>query len=459
MSQVQPALEWLLAFSDPQRGVGWNRASRGGLEANLRRTRVLLDLAGAPDRRMIVVLVAGTKGKGSTCALLASILQAHRLRVGLYTQPHLHTIRERLRVNGVLIDERELANLLTSVKPVVKSFEEARPDLGRLTSYEVLTVATLAWFADRGVEWAVLEVGLGGRLDATNIVRPDVAVITPISFDHMHVLGRTLRKIASEKGGIIKPDGLVVSAPQPASAGKVLEAIAARQQAELIALQRSDLRAMASYVPLALDAESTRLRQQPFFEVELSTRRGRVPEVPLPLGGAHQVTNLVTAVRTLEALDGRLLELDPEAVRAGVARTRWPGRFEVGAVDPLTILDGAHNGASARALREAIDLHVRHGGLQLVLGVMADKDLPAILRPFGDVRRLTAVSVEQPRARPVDEILTAARRVGIEARGAESVREGLAAARAEARSGDLVAVTGSLAVVAEACRALGLEGL
>jgi dihydrofolate synthase/folylpolyglutamate synthase len=448
------ALGWLRTRPDFERA---SPAAQSTMRLPLARPLELLERLGRPDRGYRIVLVAGTKGKGSTCALLASILQAHGLRVGLYTQPHLHTVRERLQVDSQLIEERELASLLDSLRPLVESLEENRPELARLTSYEILTAGALAWFAEREVDWAVLEVGLGGRLDATNVVRPDLAVITPISFDHMHILGRTLGQIAAEKGGIIKPGGLVVSAPQPRSAGRVLERIAVQQGATLLALGRAEV-LNARATPLVLDAAAARLASGPFFTIAMSGVGRRYPEIRLQLGGAHQVTNLVTALAALEALDGSQLGLDPDAVAAGVARTRWPGRFEVGATDPLTILDGAHNGASARALREAIDLHVRCRRLHLVLGVMADKDLRAILRPFADVQRLTVVRVDQPRARPVCEIVGEARRLGIDAQGAGTVAAGLPEARSRARTGDLVVVTGSLAVVAEARRALSLEG-
>ncbi|MDQ2952733.1 MAG: Mur ligase family protein, partial [Chloroflexota bacterium] len=222
------ALSWLLSFSDPSRGVGWNTASRGGLEWNLRRTRVLLDLAGSPDRALKVVLVAGTKGKGSTAALLASVLAASGVKAGLSTKPHLQSFRERIRVDGVAISEPALAEGIDRLRPLVHELARLLPEGGSPTTFELTTVLALAHYAAERCVVAVIEVGLGGRFDATNATDPHVSVITPISHDHTKELGSGLGRIAGEKAGIIRPGRRALVAPQPAAAQAAIVTACAR---------------------------------------------------------------------------------------------------------------------------------------------------------------------------------------------------------------------------------------
>jgi dihydrofolate synthase/folylpolyglutamate synthase len=423
----------------------------------LERPAVLVERLGRPDRHFKTFLVAGTKGKGSTAAFLASMLQAHGVRVGLYSQPHLHSLRERLRVDGNLIAPGDLAVELERVRPVVEELDGERPDLGRLTAYEITTAVGLNWFARVGVEWAVLEVGLGGRLDATNVVRPAVAVITAISYDHTHILGRTLPEIAAEKAGIVKPSARVVSAPQRPAALATIRRVCRSQEARLTVVGASP------EAPRALRVRAVRLRADapgvpasPLLGFEVESARHRYGDCEIYLGGWHQITNALTAVAALEAVQECGLHVDPDAVREGLATARWPGRLEPVRTAPLVVLDGAHNGDSAERLMEALRLHFEFERLHLVLGVFADKDLAAILRPLRAAASLTAVQVGSPRARPAREVAEAARGLGIAATEGGKVGDTLEAALERAGPRDLVCVTGSLAVVAAAREALGL---
>jgi dihydrofolate synthase/folylpolyglutamate synthase len=324
-----------------------------------------------------------------------------------------------------------------------------------VTSYEILTALGLDWFGRRGVGWAVLEVGLGGRLDATNVVTPDVAVITPISYDHMHILGRTLPEIAAEKAGIIKPGGLVVSAPQRPSARRVIRRVSEARGAEVRTVGGPGAPRVSRVDHLTIAADAPALPGEPFFCVDVDSARRSYAGLEVYLGGQHQIVNLLTALTALESAEGRGLELDAQAVARGVAATRWPGRLEVLRTAPLVVLDGAHNDDSARRLREALRLHFEFDRLHLVLGVFADKDLGAILRELRDWDTLTAVQADSPRARPAAEVAEAAGRPSL-VRQAASVEEGLTTVISAAGRRDLVCVTGSLAVVAEAREALGL---
>jgi dihydrofolate synthase/folylpolyglutamate synthase len=355
----------------------------------------------------------------------------------------------------VLISKAEFAAAVELIKPVVAELDAAQPELGPLTIYEITTMLALDWFARSGVDWVVLEVGLGGRLDATNVVTPDVAVITPISYDHTHILGKTLGAIAAEKAGIIKPGGVVVSAPQRPAAARVIAATCRERGARLAANGHARPASFRVEKPLAhqITAGEPARAVKAFFDLDLTKERLGAFHVQLNLGGTHQISNLLTA---LEALQAAGLELRPAAIQMGVAAVRWPGRLEPVQAERCVVLDGAHNGASSERLSEALRLHFRYERLIVVLGVMTDKDLRAILRPLASLGRLIAVEAVSPRARPAHEVARAARGLAMPADEAGGVAAGLRRALAQAGARDLVVVTGSLAVVAEAREELGL---
>jgi dihydrofolate synthase / folylpolyglutamate synthase len=308
-------------------------------DLRLSRMRRLLELAGEPQRRFRSVLIAGTKGKGSTAAMLASISQATGQLTGLYTTPHLNTHRERMRTDGQLISEEEFAHRMVEVRQIV---EDYAGELGSPTTYELGTLLAFKYFADHAVELAVVEVGLGGRLDATNVLDAELAIITSISYDHVEVLGHTLSAIATEKAGIIKPGKPLVSAPQKAEVLAVLERVAAERGAQLT---------------VAAPAESD-----------------------VPLLGEHQLVN--AGVATVAA---KQLAIADSAVRAGLASVRWPGRLEIAPGRPLTVMDGAHNVDSMEKLAAAMRRHFQWDRLRVVAGFSADKDIPGMARVLNDL--------------------------------------------------------------------------
>ncbi|MDE2994269.1 MAG: bifunctional folylpolyglutamate synthase/dihydrofolate synthase, partial [Chloroflexota bacterium] len=361
MLTYNAALTYLLDRTDwERRSLG--AAARGGW--NLDRPRALLAALGHPARRYPSIHVAGTKGKGSTAAFLASILHTAGRRVGLYTQPHLHDYRERVRINGQPIMPAALARTVTRLAAAAERLERESADLGQLTTYELGTALAFQHFADAEVDWAVVEVGLGGRLDATNVLTPAVAVITALSLDHTALLGDTLAAIATEKAGIIKPGVPVVSAAQRPEAAATLAAIATERAA-----------------PLALGGRD--------FTWSGNHRAGMVngadwgyAGLELGLVGEHQLENAAVAVTVIETL--RLtagLEVATKAVRQGLLNVCWPGRLEVlqaGPAQPTVVCDGAHNGDSTQRLVAAIRDWFPHRRLHLVLGTSADHDLAAI---------------------------------------------------------------------------------
>src|SRR5437870_2489686 len=317
------ALEWLYSLADQERGVGWNPRASPESQWKLGRTRALLDLAGAPDRQLRIALVAGTKGKGSTCATLASILAAAGVRCGLYTKPHLQTYRERVRVDGRAISECDFSEAVERMRGFVRDLPRAA---GEPTTFEVTTALALDFFARQGCEIAVVEVGLGGRLDATNATDPDLSVITSMSYDHTAILGRTLGAIASEKAGILRPHRPALLADQrPAAMRALVRACRA---------VGADCRVVA---PVELD---------------------------LPLAGAYQRQNAALAVAAARLMRPSITD---ESIHVGLQRLRWPGRFEVVGSDPTVVLDGAHNGASAEALAATLAKSAAGRPIALVL--------------------------------------------------------------------------------------------
>ncbi len=409
---MQGAEAWLFSLADQERGVGWNPRASPESQWKLGRTRALLDLAGAPDRRLRIALVAGTKGKGSTCAMLASILDAAGVRTGLYTKPHLQTYRERIRVEGQAIAPEAFAHELERFRKLAARLPQ---EAGEPTTFEVTTAVALDYFARQGCDLAVVEVGLGGRLDATNATEPEVSVITAISYDHTAILGRTLGAIAGEKAGILRPN-----------------------RPGLIAEQRpAALRALLT----ACRATGSSCQVVPPLERDVS------------LAGTHQRQNAALAVAAARTL---VPDLTDGSVDEGLERLRWPGRFEVIGDRPPVVLDGAHNGASAEALAETLLKFAANRPLALVIGINRDKDARGVLRPL--LRNATRVwatqTVDNPRALAAEDLARTCRRFGAPAVVAPNVADALAQAPLE-RDG-VVCVTGSLMLVGQARDALGL---
>ena len=413
--------DWLLSFSDPKRGVGWNTGSRGGLEWNLRRTRVLLDLAGSPDRALKVVLVAGTKGKGSTAALLASVLFASSVKAGLSTKPHLQTFRERIRVDGIAIGDDALADRIDALRPLVPALARLLPQAGAPTTFELTLVLALAHYAAERCAVAILEVGLGGRFDATNATDPHVSVITAISHDHTKELGSGLRQIATEKAGIVRPGRPAIVAPQPAVARAAIVAVCARTGTPW-----TDVRALTPAV---------------------ARRAG------LALIGAHQRANAAVALAAAKALAEHGVAVRTDG--SGLGALRWPGRFEIIAGSPTIVLDGAHNDGSATALAAALRAEFPRRKIRFVLGLMADKDARAVVKPL--IQLAAAVEATRPRGPRALAPASLARIIrGVPVRTHDDVAAAIAAARRDATAREVVCVTGSLALVGEARDVLGL---
>ena len=335
---------------------------------DLGRVERLLDALGSPHRKFKSVHIAGTKGKGSTSAMLESVLRAAGYRTGLYTSPHLHSFRERIQVDNELIPEVDFAALTEQLRPLAERDKE-------LTTFEVATALAFAYFAQVGVEIAVVEVGLGGRLDATNVVRPLVAIITTIGHDHMHILGNTLAKIAAEKAGIIKEEVPVVTAPQERSALAVIERTCAEKHAPLHRVSQEWQWRATKHSLAGQEFTVTGRRQDPSFNSNTSYKG-----LYVPLLGKHQLRNAAVVLTTVEVLRSLGIEVSESARRQGLRDVVWPARFEVMGQHPYFVVDGAHNVDSARCLATTLQQYFPDLQPWFVLAILSDKDIPAILR-------------------------------------------------------------------------------
>jgi dihydrofolate synthase/folylpolyglutamate synthase len=424
----QATLDYLYTFVDYSLVRNFQNAPG---RFDLARMATLAAALGDPQKQYPIIHVAGTKGKGSVSAFCASALQAAGYRTGLYTSPHLHDFSERIKVNGQSIPEGEVVALVEECKPVVASIPE-------VTWFEYTTMLAFLYFARQGVNAGVIEVGLGGRLDATNIVIPEVAVITSLSYDHMAVLGNTLTQIAAEKAGIIKPDLPVVISPQADEARQVITTIAAQRNAPLTQVGEDYV-----YEPISqsLDGQT--------FHIRHKSNPQQSVQLTIPLLGQHQIENAVTAYAALNVLNASGIEVSAEAIRKGFAATVWPGRFEILHRQPPVVLDCAHNRDSAHRLRQALDDIFPGWPIVLVFGASEDKDVAAMFNELlPRVREVIATQSIHPRAMSPVQLVGLAQPYGVPVLGVSTVEEALEKALISVGDDALLLVTGSIFVVA-----------
>jgi len=415
--------------------------------------RAILRALGDPQRRFPSVLIAGTNGKGSTAATLASILRAAGHRTGLYISPHLLRVNERIRVNGEEIGEGQFGDIHQRVEAVARRLVEAGELPWHPSFFEVLTAMAFDNFAGAGVEIAVLEVGMGGRLDATNVVEPVVSVITDIALDHQNFLGNTITQIAHEKAGIIRPGGVVVTLPQHPEANDVIGNTIAERGAHAVS-------AVPYVPPVAPGAKDVPGVAPNGVRTSYPLRvMGEEIVVDSPLVGRHQLRNIALAIAAAEELNRAGFRVTARDIERGIRETRWPGRFQRIAGSPEIVLDVAHNPAGAWALRSALSEYAGERPLVLVFGVMRDKavgEIAEILFPLAE--RVIATRADNPRSASPEEIREAAARTGAEIIIEPTVAGALQRARELASKDGVVVITGSIYVVGEALHAIGSSG-
>ena len=427
---------------------------------DLAHMRVLLRAMNHPEQAFPAVLIAGTNGKGSTAATLAAILRASGLKTGLYTSPHLVRINERIRVNGEEIGDHDFARLHGVVDRVAERLVEQAELPWHPSFFEMMTAIAFAHFARQRVEIAVLEVGMGGRLDATNVVEPLVSVIADISLDHQKFLGNTVGEIAREKVGIIRPGGVVVTLPQQPEANDVIGNT-------ILDLGARGVSAV-QYVPPVSPGSTEYLapssdKSQPPFTCRYPLQViGKQILVETPLVGRHQLRNVALAIAAAEELSKQgFPAITAGTIERGIRETKWPGRFQVLPARtgwPEIVLDVAHNPAGAWALRSALSERYDNRPLIFVFGAMRDKaisEMTEILFPLAET--VIATRPENPRSASAEEIQQAGSRTGAEIEAVPEIAAALEWARGGAGPGTVVVVTGSIYLVGEAMRLLGVR--
>lgn len=403
---------------------------------NLKGFEAFLHNLGSPHRAFPSVLIAGSKGKGSTAALVASILEQAGYRTGLFTKPHLVTIRERTQVNRQPISGEDFAALVTALQAQVEATGR-HPESRFRTFFELTTALSFLYFEHQHVDIAVVEVGLGGRLDTTNVLTPQVAVLTPIGLEHTHILGNTLAAIAAEKAGIVKPHAHVVSAPQAPEVMEVFEKRCQSQHASLQVAERD--------FTWQIREVSERGNRFDFESPAL-----RLSDVHVPLLGRHQVANAAVALAVTTQLREQGWDLQEQPMRQGLASVRWEARFEILEREPLVVLDAAHTVESARCLSQALTEIFPHRRVVLILGLSADKNAPEIIATLAPLTQEAIVTrFSSPRSSDPQHLADLFRPFGVPTQMATSPMAALDLARQQAQPSTLICVTGSLLLIGE----------
>ncbi len=440
--------------------LGHELAQTPSHKFDLEHMRVLLQAMDHPERRFPSVLIAGTNGKGSTAATLASILRASGLKAALYTSPHLVRINERIRVNGEEVSDEDFASLQGEIDRIAERLVERTELPWHPSFFEMMTAIAFEHFARERVDLAVLEVGMGGRLDATNVVEPRVSVIADISLDHQKFLGNTVAEIAREKVGIIRPGGVVVTLPQQPEANDVIGNT-------ILELGARAVNAVAYVPPVSPGSGEYLVRSSEQGNPKYVYRyplqvMGEEILVETPLVGRHQLRNVALAIAAaVELRQQGFSGITAKSIEAGITETRWPGRFQVIAARPgwpEMVIDVAHNPAGAWALRSCLSERYEDRPLIFIFGAMRDKaisEMTEILFPLAE--RVIATRPDNPRAASAEEIQQAAARTGVEVESVEDTQSAVERARVLASAGTVIVITGSIYLVGEVMRSIGAE--
>ncbi|MGD9552086.1 MAG: folylpolyglutamate synthase/dihydrofolate synthase family protein [Candidatus Caldatribacteriota bacterium] len=410
-----------------------------GIKLGLKNITYLLSLFDNPHLQTKTIHVAGTNGKGSTAAIISSILQAANYKVGLYTSPHLVHFQERMMINGEFIAKEEVCTLLERMKPAIYKVANTE-GYQHPTFFEVITTMAFLYFYEQNVDFAIMEVGLGGRLDATNVCKPIVSVITHLDFDHMDKLGNSLSDIAREKGAIIKQNTAVVSAKQFPEAEEVIKNIASEKEAPLYTYEE--------------DFQTTLLRSElKGNSFHYSGIYNQINNIYVPLAGEYQVENASLAIAVAELINQKDFMISEDNIINGVKNSQWPGRFEIVREEPMIILDGAHNPNGASQFIFNLKRLIPDKKIIAILGVFQDKNYPAIIKLIvPQINQLILTMANNPRATPTEILAKEASQYISKEKIIETntVPEAIREALRIAQEKEVICITGSLYTVGEA---------
>ena len=430
------ALRYLYSHTDYEQmlRVRYNRDT-----FSLDRMNGLLKKLGNPHKKLTSVHIAGTKGKGSTAMMLAAMLESCGYKVGLYTSPHLCDLRERIRVNGNMISMAALTREIAKVEPILEKMRSDKP-----TFFEIFTALAFDHFADQELDIVVIETGLGGRLDSTNVLTPKVCGLTSISMDHMHQLGKTLKEIATEKAGILKKSIPAVSAPQDPEAERVLRKVGKENGTKVLFAGKD--------IDFSYRVESSRM-DGCHTRVCLTTPRSRFEHLPVPVLGEHQAINCGLALALLDQLKETGMEIDDAKAIKGLNDVHLPGRMELLYKDPRVLADGAHNAASVQALMRGIGQHIPYDSMVMIFGCSGDKDIEGMMRQIatGADKVIFTRAANNPRAADPKELAAMYEEYsGRVAQVMDNLTEAIRTAGSAVSREDLICITGSFYLVGEA---------
>lgn len=409
---------------------------RFGSNYGLERTFRLLELIGNPHEKIKLIHIAGTNGKGSTTAMITKILRGFGYKVGMYTSPYLEEFEERIQINGINIPKDILVNLLEKVKIAINKVIEEGYE--HPTEFEIITALMFLYFYNEKVDYGVIEVGLGGRLDSTNVLTPEVSVITSISFDHINILGNTLEEIAKEKAGIIKEGVPVVLYPQEKEVEDIILNIAKQKKSKVYLVEKNSGRLMD------IDYENA------YQKVQVKCNRN-IYNVDFPLLGEHQILNLSVALNTIEVLGNiNNINLDKKIIEESLRNVKWIGRLEVLGKKPLIVIDGAHNIDGIRALRKNVEKYFKYDKMYLLLGILADKQVEEMIEEITPLaEKVYALTPHSERAELSEDLKNEILKYNSNTIALESYEEALKLALSESKEDDLILVSGSLYMIGD----------
>ena len=406
-----------------------------GSNYGLERTYKLLELLDNPQDKLKIIHVAGTNGKGSTTAMITSMLKGCGYKVGMYTSPFLEEFEERIQINGENIPKEKLAQLITKIKYAVdKVIEEG---YNHPTEFEIITVLMFLYFATEEVDFAVVEVGLGGRLDSTNVITPILSVITSISFDHTNLLGNTLEEIAAEKAGIIKSCIPTVIYPQEEMAERVISSKCQELDSKLYKINKEDAK-------LINIIKEDKIYQQ--VKVKLDDEY----DVKLPLLGEHQILNLAVALKALEVIKDKAPKLNRESIVKSLATVRWNGRLEIMSNSPYVVIDGAHNIQGITQLDKNIKKYFEYKDMYLILGILADKDVDDMVKVITPkAKKVFTVTPNSMRAETAEELMNEVKKYNESCEAYNDYKNAFEDALKLCKKDDLLLISGSLYMIGE----------
>jgi len=412
-----------------------------GIRLGLENISLILNLLQNPHNQFKSIHIAGTNGKGSTAAMTASILQSAGYKTGLYTSPHLQDFRERIRINGFMIAEEDVIDLTERI-----NYELGTQNSMQLTFFEFTTAMAFMYFAREKVDFAVVEVGMGGRLDATNVLNPVVSIITEIDIEHTEHLGKNIKLIAGEKGGIIKDNGIVILSSNKTDVAEVIESICKEKNAKLYRIGRD----------FGFRNAECGIRSSKF---EFHNPKSAIQNFKIPLLGKYQIINASIAIKASLIIKESGFKIDESNIRDGLKKVQWNGRLEIVSENPIIILDGAHNPAAAKALSEELkkfwnaEYGIRVNQLMLIIGILKDKDYKGIisfLAPIADYIIITKPKTD--RGRIAEDLKTESLKYKKDVEIIEDISEAISKAKSYTKSDDIICITGSFFTIGEAIK-------